>query len=186
MADRTEKLNQQVQFVDTSKECIQMMKKLSKEGLKASGKIITRTLKTKIPVRTGGLKKSIVAWAKIDYKTGIPYMEVGYRSRAQMKKRGVKYFVNPWWFEFGNKPHEIMTKDMKKRGKSSYQLHDHQRSYGVIVKHPGMTNKNFLRNTVMENIEEIQKAQEEAFKSLTEMMIQEGAKIDLGEDEEIE
>lgn len=178
--------NTRVEFVDTSKECMQMMKKLSKQGLKASGKIITKTLKTKIPVRTGGLKKSIVAWAKIDRNTGIPYMEVGYRSRQQMKKRGVKYFVNPWWFEFGTKPHEIMTDEMKKNGKSSYQLHDHQRNYGVIVKHPGMTNKNFLRNTVMENIDEIINAQKEAFKELTDMMIQEGANINLGEDEEIE
>lgn len=186
MADNARKSAQNVQFVDTSKECIQMMKKLSKQGLKASGKVITKALKEKIPVRTGGLKKSIVAWAKIDYKTGIPYMEVGYRSRAQMKKRGIKYFVNPWWFEFGNRPHEIMTKEMKNTGKSSYQLHDHQRNYGVVIKHPGMSNKNFLRNTVMENIEEIQKAQEEAFSELSEMMIQEGAKIDLGEDEEIE
>lgn len=178
--------NTEVQFVDTSKECIQMMKKLAKQGLKASGKIITKTLKEKIPVKTGGLKKSIVAWAKIDYKTGIPYMEVGYRSKAQMRKRGVKFFVNPYWFEFGTKPHVIMTKDLKNKGKSSYELHDHQRSYGLIVNHPGMSNKNFLRNTVMENIEEIQKAQEEAFKELSEMMIQEGANIDLGEDEEIE
>lgn len=186
MADNTSQLNNEVKFVDTSKECIQMMKKLSKEGLKASGKVITKTLKSKIPVRTGGLKKSIVAWAKIDYKTGIPYMEVGYRSKAQMRKRGIKYFVNPWWFEFGTRPHEIMTNEMKKSGKSSYQLHDHQRKYGLIVKHPGMTNKNFLRNTVMENIDEIVKAQEDAFKELSDMMIQEGAKIDLGKDEEIE
>ena len=178
--------NTEIQFIDTSEECIEMMKKLSKQGLKASGKIITKNLKSKIPVRTGGLKKSIVAWAKIDKETGTPYMEVGYRSRSQMRKRGVKYFVNPWWFEFGTKPHEIMTKEMKKKGKSSYELHDHQRSYGVIVKHPGMTNKNFLRNTVMENIEEIVNAQKEALKELSEMMIQEGAKIDLGEDEEIE
>ena len=139
--------NTEIKFVDTSKECIDMMKKLSKQGLKASGKIITKVLKEKIPVRTGGLKKSIVAWAKIDYKTGIPYMEVGYRSRQQMKKRGVKFFVNPWWFEFGTKPHEIMTNEMKNKGKSSYELHDHQRNYGVIVQHPGMGQKNFLRNS---------------------------------------
>jgi len=178
--------NVKVEFVDTSKECIEMMKKLSKQGLKASGKVITKVLKEKIPVRTGGLKKSIVAWAKIDRNTGIPYMEVGYRSRQQMKKRGVKYFVNPWWFEFGTKPHEIMTDEMKNTGKSSYELHDHQRKYGVIIQHPGMTQKNFLRNTVMENIEEIQNAQKEAFSSLSDMMIQAGANIDLGGDEEIE
>ena len=49
MADNTSQLNNEVKFVDTSKECIQMMKKLSKEGLKASGKVITKTLKSKIP-----------------------------------------------------------------------------------------------------------------------------------------
>jgi glycerol dehydrogenase-like iron-containing ADH family enzyme len=79
-----------------------------------------------------------------------------------------------------------MTNEMKNTGKSTYELHDHQRNYGVIVQHPGMTNKNFLRNTVMENIEEIQKAQEDAFKELSDMMIEAGANIDLGEDEEIE
>lgn len=68
--------NVEVKFIDTSKETVDLLKKLSKDGLKASGKIITKILKEKIPVRTGGLKKSIVAWAKIDKNTGQPYMEV--------------------------------------------------------------------------------------------------------------
>lgn len=49
-----------------------------------------------------------------------------------------------------------------------------------------MANKNFLRNTVMNNISEIQKAQQEKLGQLTELMINQGANIDLGEDEEIE
>ena len=176
-----------IKFIDTSKETVDMLKKLSKDGLKAGGKIITKILKEKIPVRTGGLKKSIVAWAKIDKYTGQPYMQVGYRSKAQMKKRGVKFFVNPTWFEFGTKPHGIETKQFKNTGKSSYELKDNEgNKFGVFVGHPGMTNKNFLKNTVMENIQEIRAAQEEYIKQIEEIVVSQGATIDIGEDEEID
>ena len=42
--------NNNIVFIDTSKECIQMMAKMSKDALKASGKIITDTLKEKVNV----------------------------------------------------------------------------------------------------------------------------------------
>lgn len=176
-----------VEFIDISKETKNMMIKLSKDALKESGKVVTKILKENVPVRSGSLKKSIVAWAKIDYKTGQPYMEVGYRSRQQMvKKYGIKFFVNPSWFEFGTKPHEIMTKSMKNSGKSIYELHDNKNKYGTMVMHPGMTSKNFLRNSVMNHIKEIQEAQEEKLGQLTDLMISQGARINFGEDEEIE
>ncbi len=176
-----------VEFIDISSETKKTMVKLSKDALKESGKVVTKILKETVPVRSGGLKKSIVAWAKIDYKTGQPYMEVGYRSRQQMRKKyGIKFFVNPTWFEFGTKPHEIMTKMMKKNGISTYKLHDHENDYGFKVMNPGMTSKNFLRNSVMNHIKEIQEAQEEKLGQLTDLMISQGARIDLGEDEEIE
>lgn len=175
-----------VKFIDTSKETKDAMVKLAKDGLKAGGKTVTKILREKVPIRTGGLKKSITAWARIDKYTGQPSLEVGYRSRAQMKKRGIPYVVNPTWFEFGTKPHVIMTKALKTGGKSSYELHDQNQKYGVIVQHPGMQNKNFLRNTVYENIEAINKAQEESLKQLTDLMIEAGAKIDIGGDEEVD
>lgn len=176
-----------VEFIDISSETKKMMVKLSKDALKESGKVVTKILKETVPVRSGGLKKSIVAWAKIDYKTGQPYMEVGYRSRQQMRKNyGIKFFVNPTWFEFGTKPHEIMTKMMQKNGISTYKLHDNKNDYGFKVMNPGMTSKNFLRNSVMNHIKEIQEAQEEKLGQLTDLMISQGARIDLGEDEEIE
>ena len=34
-----------VEFVDTSKECIDLMRKYAKEGLKAGGKVITKILR---------------------------------------------------------------------------------------------------------------------------------------------
>ena len=179
-----------IEFIDTSKECIDLMKKYAKEGLKAGGKVITKILKEDIKsnhYKTGGLYKSIVAWAKIDYKTGQPYMEVGYRSRAQMKKRGVKYYVNPWWFETGINPHAIATKQYINTGKSSYELHDNRGvKFGVIVRHPGRTGKNLLRNTAYNNIKEIQEAQSESLKKITEIKVVKGLTVDLGGDEEIE
>lgn len=179
-----------VKFVDTSKECIDLMKKYAKEGLKASGKVITKILKNDIKsnhYKTGGLYKSIVAWAKINYKTGQPYMEVGYRSRAQMKKRGVKYYVNPWWFETGIKPHTIATKQFVDTGKTSYELHDNRGvKFGIIVRHPGRTGKNLLRNTVYNNVKEIRQEQIESLKKIDDIKVEKGLFIDLGGDEEID
>lgn len=178
-----------VEFIDTSKECYKQMVNLSKSALKAGGKVVTKILKEKMPVKTGGLKKSITAWAKIDRKDGTPYLDIGYRTRKQMtQKYGIKYFVNPAWFEFGVKPHVIMTKAYSKFGKSSYELMNTNtgQKFGVMVQHPGMSHKNFLRNTVYDNISEIQKAQEEYLSQLTDMMIEQGAVILNDGDEEVD
>ena len=113
-------------------------------------------------------------------------MDVGYRSKAQMKKKGVKFWVNPTWFEFGVQPHVIMTREYKESGHSSYQLEGNGRKYGVIVQHPGIVSKNFLRNTVMENIDEITTAEQDSLKEIENMMIEKGMTINLGEDEEID
>lgn len=183
-------MNEKILFVDTSKECIDLLRKYAKEGLKSSGKIITKILKNDIKsnhYRTGGLYKSIVAWAKINYKTGQPYMEVGYRSKAQMKKRGIKYYVNPWWFEQGINPHTIATKEYVNTGKSSYELQDNRGfKFGVIVKNPGRRGKNLLRNTVYNNIKEIREAQVEALKKIDDLKVEKGFNVDLGGDEEID
>lgn len=179
--------NTKIEFVDTSKECILMMKKLSKDALKQSGKIITNVMKEKMSVKRGYFKKSIKAWAKINYKSGQPYLDVGYLNRAQMRKKyGIKYFVNPSWFEFGTKPHKIQTKQYKQNGKLTYELHDNRAKYGYIVQHPGMSNKNFLRNSAYENIDKIQNTIQEGLNKLEEYTITKGMNIHLGGDEEID
>ena len=166
-------VNDKIEFIDTSSECINMMIKLTKSALKDGGKIVTDVLKQEIPVRTGGLQKSIKAWAKVNYKTGQPYLEVGYLSKAQMKKKyGIKYFVNPTWFEFGTKPHTIMTKQMKNNSRVlTYELEGNGRKYGYSAKHPGMSNKNFLRNTTFRNIDKIQNAIQEGLCKLDEFKL---------------
>ncbi len=179
--------NAKIEFIDTSKECIQMMKKLSKDALKLGGKVVTKKLQEKMPVKRGYLKKAVKAWAKIDFKTGQPYLEVGYLTRGQMRKKyGIKYFVNATWFEFGTKPHTIQTIQSKGGGKLTYELHDNHTKYGYIVSHPGMAHKNFLRNTVYENVDEINSAMQDKLKELEEYQVQQGVLVDLGGDEEID
>lgn len=179
--------NTKIEFIDTSQECIKMMKKLSKDALKQGGKIVTSKLKEKLPVKRGYFKKTVKAWAKINYKTGQPYLEVGYLTREQMRKKyGIKYFVNPTWFEFGARPHTIQTIQSKEGGKLTYELHDNHTKYGYIVQHPGMSSKNFLRNTAYENIDEIQNAIQEGLCKLEEYTLEQGMNIDLGGDEEID
>lgn len=179
-----------IEFIDTSKECIDLMRKYAKEGLKAGGKIITKILKDDIKAnhyKTGGLYKSVKAWAKIDFKTGQPYMEVGYKSKEQMKKQGIKYWVNPYWLEVGYSAHQIATKQYVNTGFSSYELMDNRGTkYGVIVQHPGKTGKNLLRNTVYNNISEIREAQMESLGKITEIQVVKGLTIDNGGDEEID
>ena len=176
-----------IEFIDTSKECIQMMKKLSKDALKLGGKVVTKKLQEKVSVKRGYFKKSVKAWAKIDYKTGQPYLEVGYLTRGQMRKKyGIKYFVNATWFEFGTKPHIIQTTQFKNGGKLTYELHDKNTKYGYMVSHPGMSSKNSLRNTVYENINEINSAMQDKLKELEDYQAQQGVLVDLGGDEEID
>ena len=148
--------NSQVEFTDTSKECIQMMRKLAKDALKEGAKIVMPIIRDSMPIKRGLLKKSIKSWAKIDFKTGQPYLDIGYLSRSEMRKKyGIKYFVNPTWLEFGVQPHSIQTNQLKNLQKVTYELHDNNTKYGYFVQHPGIGSKNFLRNKVYENADKI-------------------------------
>ena len=175
-----------VEFIDTSQECIKLMKKLAKRGLMKAGKVVNTTLKEKLPIKTGSLKASVKAKVEIDKKSGIPVLLTGYLNHSQMKKKGYKHYVNPNWFEFGIKPHTITTKEYGK-GPMTYKLRNSQGvEYGYIVQHPGLQNKNFLRNTVYDNISEIQKAIEEGLKGLNDYQVSQGMVIADEGDEEID
>ena len=80
-------MSNETKFIDTSSEVKKEMVNLSKKALKAGGKVVAKILKDKVNVRTGGLKKAITAWAKIDKATGQPYMDFGYRSRKKVLNR---------------------------------------------------------------------------------------------------
>lgn len=164
-----------------------MMRKLAKDALKEGAKVVQPIIRDSMPVKRGLLKKSIKSWAKIDYKTGQPYLDIGYLSREQMRKKyGIKYFVNPTWLEFGVQPHSIQTKQLKESQKTTYKLHDNNTEYGYFVQHPGVSSKNLLRNKVYENVDKIDEAMQKKLKELEEYVLSEGMSIDMGGDEEIE
>ena len=179
---------EEVKFVDTSKECILLMKKLARQGLMKAGRQVNTVVKSRVPVKTGSLKKSVCAKVSFDKNSGIPCLDVGYRSKQQMKKKGIKHWVNPWWFEFGVQPHDISTKEVQNKSSVlSYKLKDNKGiEYGYTVRHPGIPNKNLLRNSVYENIVEINNIIEEEFKKITEYQVEQGMNIDVGGDEEID
>ena len=83
----------------------------------------------------------------------------------------IKFFANPAWFEFGTKSHVIQIK-------SANTLTDGKVDFGKSVINKGMVGKNFLRNTVVNNIDEIRKAQEEHLGRLTDILVSQGVKID--------
>jgi hypothetical protein len=164
-------MNEKVKFIDTSTEVKKAMVSLSKKALKESGKVVTKILKSKIPVKTGGLKKSVKAWAIINNKTGQPELRVGYLTVKKMQKQyGIKYFVNPAWFEFGTKPHIITVINAK-------VLTDGIHMFGRKVMHPGMTPKNYLRNTAFNNVNEIKNAQKKYLGELNKIILKKGGKI---------
>lgn len=166
------------------------MIKYAKKGLATGGKIVTKIMKEEIKANnahSGALVKAVGASAKIDNQTGQPYLEVGYRKKKPMKKKGVKFYINPYWFEFGVTPHQETTKEFKETGKSTYMLHNHLgQKFGYITNHPGARSKNLLRNTVYNNIKEIREAQVESLKKINELQVSKGLKVDLGGDEEID
>lgn len=159
-----------VVFTDTSAEVKSQMQDLSKKALRQASKTIRKILKSNVPKKSGNFSKSIAGWARIDRSTGQPTLDIGYLSRKRVRQKyGVKFFANPAWFEFGTRRHLITT--------TTKILTDGNIPYGKVVVHPGMGGKNFLRNTVMENIAEIRSAQEEYLGHLTKLIISVGGVI---------
>lgn len=77
-----------VTFVDTSKEVKQTLAKLSKTALRASGKVVRRLLRERIPVRSKRLKNHIASWAFIDKTTGQPQLQIGFYTAVRVRKKG--------------------------------------------------------------------------------------------------
>lgn len=169
--------NSDIVFIDTSKEVKDALVKLSKSALRASGRVIGKKLKENTPKRTGNLSKQIGYWARIDRKTGQPFMDVGYYSRKRMEDKGkTPAHPNPHWIEFGVNVHPINIKKAK-------SLSDGLINYGTTVQHPGLPAQHVLKKTVVSNIREIVGAQEKYLKELNKK-ISDIKGIDDSEEEE--
>lgn len=181
-----------IEFIDRSTETFKTMQKLSRKGLREAGKIVTKIIQDDLNAKhkhTGNMAKAVKARIKVDKESGIPFMELGYLTRKNMKKKyGIKYFVNPSWLEFGTSSHIIQTK--QKKSKSiikllSYELKDDKgRKFGFEVKHPGEKGIDLLRSTVFSNVDKIKECENEALQAIEQMKIEAGMSVDVDYEEE--
>ena len=68
----------EVTFIDTSAETKALLAKLSKSALRESGKVVRKTLRDTVPVRSKRFKNHIASWVFIDRQTGQPQMQIGF------------------------------------------------------------------------------------------------------------
>ncbi len=168
----------EVKFIDTSHEVKQTLVKLSKSALNASAKVVRRIIRENLPTRSKRLKNHVASWAKIDYSTGQPELQIGFQSWQKVKSRGKKPSnANPHWVEFGVNPHILTAKNSKVMAYNGT-------FYGKEASHSGTRGTHVLRNAVYNNIEEIRAAQAEYLAELNNAIEAAGGKII--ESEEVE
>lgn len=169
-----------ITFVDTSAEVKKTLAGLSKSALRASGKVVRKLLRERIPVRSKRLKNHIASWAFIDKTTGQPQLQIGFYSAARVRKRGKKpSHANPHWIEFGTKPHT----EPSSKNNGRFMAYG-ENVFGFHVSHPGQSGTHVLRDTVQNNIAEIRKAQEEFLKEMNRTLAEAGQKVFEGEEDE--
>ena len=152
-----------MKFVNTSAEAKKTLQGLSKTALRDAGKIVRKTLRDTIPVRSKRFKNHIASWAFIDKKTGQPQLQVGFYSWQRVRKRGkLPSHANPHWIEFGVKAHNIKTGNYTSKKLMVYA----DDIYGKSVDHPGTPALHVLRNSVYNNIDKIRDAQQDLLKYL--------------------
>ena len=172
MANKTE-----ITFIDTSHEVKQTMVKLSKSALNASAKVVRRIIRENLPTRSKRLKNHVASWARIDFKTGQPELQIGFQSWQKVRSRGKKPSnANPHWVEFGVNPHQLTAKGKVMTYGDTF--------YGKEASHSGTRGTHVLRNAVYNNIEEIRAAQAEYLAELNKTIEAAGGKII--ESEEVE
>lgn len=170
--------NNDIKFIDTSKDVKNTMVKLSKSALRASAKVAGKAIRENTQKYTGKLSKQVGYWARINRDTGQPELQIGYYSKGQAKKKGKSpSHANPAWSEFGVSPHVISIK-------KANTLSNGKINFGKSVSHPGLRGQSILRNSVFNNIDAIKDAQKEFLSVLNKTIEAAGGKV--VESEEIE
>lgn len=170
----------EITFVDTSAEVKKTLAGLSKTALRASGKVVRKLLRERIPTRSKRLKNHIASWAFIDKTTGQPQLQIGFYSGARVRKKGKQpSHASPHWIEFGTKPHTMPS--AKNKGRFMAYGED---VFGFHVSHPGQKATHVLRDTVQNNIAEIKAAQEAYLAELNDTLEAAGMKVFEGEEDE--
>ncbi len=166
-----------ITFVDKSDEAKKTIIGLSKTALRASGKVVRKYLRENVPVRSKRFKNHIGTWVMINYSTGQPTLQVGFKSWQKVKADGkLPSNASPHWVEFGVKPHT-----MPKGDKKAFMRYE-DKIFGFHVNHPGTRETHVLRDTIQNNIEEIRAVQVEYLKEITKSFEEAGLKIDKGDE----
>lgn len=154
-----------VKFYDTHQEVVDAMRKLSKEALRAGGKVVMKKLKADTPKVTGKAKKLITQWARIDRNTGQPRLDIGYYSaKTARKRKGINLPSNyVALMEKGTGAHAIRAGVKSSRGKVRKTTGKRLLTNGVVVfgrsvRHPGAQPQPILKTAVMNGIPEIRAA----------------------------
>lgn len=140
-----------VEFISIDKEIIVAMRNLSKQALRAGGKVIAEKLRQNDDL-SENMKNHITVSADIDRKSGAPQLKIGFAGwrRVAEKKHKTPSKRNPWWQEIGTKPHQIARKDGGKiLGSNGF-------FFSKSVHNPGFPAMHTLKNTVFDNVNEIQ------------------------------
>lgn len=138
------------------------MRNLSKKALRAGGKVIRNKLKASDEI-SQNMRNHIAAAADIDKKTGTPQLKIGFYGWRKVASKGkTPSKRNPWWQEFGVKPHQITRKGGGK------VLGSNGLFFSRTVQNPGFSAQHTLRNIVYDNIDEIRAAQEPFLEQLNE------------------
>lgn len=147
--------NDAVVFIDTSPEVKKAVEKLARNALNASAKVLKTKLAESLPPGYVNLRNHIGHWTLIDRKTGQPTLRIGFYSWQKVKKiHKTPSASNPSWVEFGTKSHDLRV------GSAKFMAYDGI-FFGKETRHPGQKDTHILRNTVLDNIEEMKAAQEE-------------------------
>lgn len=174
-----------ISYVDTSAEFIEAMQGLAKTALKAAAKVIRKQIKNNLPERTGRIKNHVGSWAHIKKDTGQPELQIGFYSAQGTRKRHKQpSHANPWWIEqrmdslsIAVKPHLITAKKTKFLGNNGH-------FFPHTVMHPGIPARHTLRDTITDNLGEIQAAEEKYLKELNNSLEHALKKIDTDETDE--
>lgn len=164
-----------ITVVSLDQEAIKTLKKITRDGLKAVGKILREDLKKRTPVRSGRFKKYV--GSAISFSKGNPHLKIGFFSHKTAKKRNKKYaYINPYWIEEGVQPHSL-AKGYRMRDNPNAKLKKNKHY------HKGTKPQKIIRATMEENAMIVKRYQEEYAQKFDEEFVK-IASVNLNEEDE--
>lgn len=125
-----------VEFTSNVDQVEYTLHELSRAALRDVAKLLRNRVKAAAPKDTGNLRKNIGTWVRKG-SDGAPYLQIGVYDQTRARKKGLRYAFYAGFREFGTS------------------------------KMPACNNgRGFMRATVMDNLDEVEKIQAKYLKSL--------------------